>query len=142
MMRDTFPQLVPGKVPEDRKLWEISRFAVDQDHNSSDGFLSATTARLLIGLAETGLAMGLDGFIAVVDLRMERIVKRTGWPIRRIEQPTRVGCTRALAIHLPVNQETIALMKRKNIHLFPSEVHIAALVIRENNRIITPNSSV
>lgn len=129
MLRDIFPFLMDNPVPSASDLWEISRFAVDTQQIMTNGYLSSLTTELLIGLAIIGERMNLRGYIAVVDLRMERIVRRTAWPIRRIGQPKRVGSTTAVAIELPTNRSVIQRMMEKNTL---TSIEFAPLPMLEN----------
>jgi acyl homoserine lactone synthase len=114
MVSDVFDFLL-GDTPVPRRLdiWEISRFAVARDQVSSS-VISNRTSALLCGLLEFGLIAGLRTFVAVIDVRMERIIRMAGWPLKRLCQPQRIEDTRALVIKVGINAEILATIKKKS----------------------------
>ena len=45
-MKDTFPELLHGEpAPEDPRIWELSRFAIETEGQQSFGFSSIATAK-------------------------------------------------------------------------------------------------
>lgn len=87
MLRDTFPILLDGEpAPRSDRIWESSRFALDipSDAPKASGGLAAATYELFAGMIECGLSMHLTEIVTVTDARMERILRRAGWPLRRI----------------------------------------------------------
>lgn len=113
MLRDTFPQLLNGaEAPCDPRIWESSRFALDINHGNQGRAISRSTAMLFAGVIEFGLAKGLNGIVTVTDLRVERILKRSGWPLERIGNPTPIGNTTAVAGYLPTTWETLDSVRK------------------------------
>ncbi|SFV19214.1 acyl homoserine lactone synthase [Bradyrhizobium arachidis] len=110
MLRDTFPSLLDGSPFEpDRSIWESSRFALDVDfdtHTAVKG-LSSATYELFAGMIEFGLSRRLTGIITVTDARMERILRRAGWPLRRVGQPRTLGSTLAVAGYLEISMDCL-----------------------------------
>jgi N-acyl-L-homoserine lactone synthetase len=51
--------------------------------------------------------------VTVTDTRMERVLRRAGWPLERLAPPQRVGKTMALAGFLHGSRETLAAMYRQ-----------------------------
>src|ERR1700709_2615002 len=85
MLRDIFPSFVTkAAVPRGKQVWEASRFAVDRNTTAAEAGLSQTTYDLLIGVLKFGLSNGITTIACVVDVRMERILRRAGW---RLERP-------------------------------------------------------
>ncbi|TIW24528.1 MAG: conjugal transfer protein TraI [Mesorhizobium sp.] len=100
MLRDTFPILLEGKTaPEHPNAWESSRFALDIGSSAPKGAggIAIATYELFAGMIELGLSRQLSHIVTVTDLRMERILRRAGWPLERIGEPHTIGVTRALA---------------------------------------------
>ncbi len=114
MVSDVFDFLLDDEpVPCRYKTWEISRFAVAKDQVSST-IISNRTSALLCGLLEFGLATGLRSFVAVVDVRMERIIRMAGWPLKRLCPPQKLGVTKALVIEVEINAIILATIERKS----------------------------
>lgn len=112
MLRDTFPQLLEEvDAPSDAKIWESSRFALDVNHANNGRAISQSTAMLFAGVLEFGLANGLTDIVTVTDLRVERIMKRSGWTMTRLGQPQAIGNTKAIAGRLSVTWEDLARVR-------------------------------
>jgi len=114
MLREVFPRLLDGKtVPEDRGIWESSRFALDLtgDGHGMIGGLAQPTIELFAGMIEFGLSRSLIDIVTVTDLRVERILRRACWPLRRIAEPQSIGSTVAVAGYLEVSVEALASVR-------------------------------
>jgi acyl homoserine lactone synthase len=104
MLRDIFPSLVTeAAVPRSERVWEASRFAASGNSTAAEAGLSQTTYDLLIGVLKFGLSNGISTIACVVDARMERILRRAGWPIERLGPARRIGNTIAMAGQLDVS---------------------------------------
>jgi len=113
MLRDTFPQLLKdGKAPEGPRTWECSRFALDVNHANNGRAISQSTSMLFAGMLEFGLSKGLTDLVVVTDLRIERILKRSGWIMERLGEPQAIGNTIAIAGRLNVTWETLARVRK------------------------------
>mgnify|MGYP002784091661 FL=1 len=110
MLADTFPELLDGgSAPSCDSIAESSRFCVDTSATDTvtEGGLRQATFMLFAGMLEWGRARDLRSIATVTDVRMERILRRAGWPLDRLGKPRRVGVTVAVAGLLPI--ETAAL---------------------------------
>src|ERR1700719_2068777 len=90
MLRDTFPVLLDGAAaPTSPAIWESSRFALDLHPNTPKAThgLATATYELFAGMIEFGLSRQLTDIVTVTDARMERILRRAGWSLRRIGKP-------------------------------------------------------
>jgi acyl homoserine lactone synthase len=108
MLRNSFPMLLASNAPpESACIWEASRFALDMQPNSQKTRhgLSASTFELFSAMVEFGLARNLTDIVAVVDIRMERILRRAGWSLRRIHDSQRIGNTQTVAGLLEVSSK-------------------------------------
>jgi acyl homoserine lactone synthase len=115
MLRDTFPALLDGRsAPASPKIWESSRFALDAVPNPSKaaGGLARATYELFAGMIEFGLSRRLTDIATVTDIRMERILRRAGWPLVRIGQPRMLDATLAVAGYLKVSVDSLARVRR------------------------------
>jgi acyl homoserine lactone synthase len=114
MLRDTFPALLHGNpTPASPAIWESSRFALDVPENSpkSAGGMAVGTYELFAGLVEFGLAKRLREIVTVTDVRLERILRRASWPLRRIGPPVQVGNTQAVAGFLEVSRAALQRLR-------------------------------
>lgn len=94
MIRDTFPIFLDGQaVPRSDQVWESSRFVLDvpPDAPKAGGGLASATYELFAGMIEFGLSIHLDEIVTVTDARMERVLRRAGWPLRPIGKPRPLG---------------------------------------------------
>jgi acyl homoserine lactone synthase len=115
MLRDAFPALLGGEPsPESPDIWESSRFALDIDHQRGGGAraLAASTYELFTGMVEFGLARNLNWIVTVTDARMERILRRAGWPLERIGRALPIGNTTAVAGYLEISRAALARLRQ------------------------------
>jgi acyl homoserine lactone synthase len=113
MLRETFPMLLDGvPAPASPAIWESSRFALDLDPGipKTHG-LAVATYELFAGMIEFGLSRHLSEIVTVTDARMERILRRAGWPLRRIGKPCALGSTLAVAGYLETSIESLARVR-------------------------------
>ena len=115
MLRDVFPELLAGTpTPADKEIWESSRFALDVQPTAGEmsGGLATATYELFAGMIEFGLSRSLIDIVTVTDVRIERILRRAGWPLRRIAEPRTIGNTKAVAGYLEVSPEALLSVRR------------------------------
>jgi acyl homoserine lactone synthase len=114
MLRDTFPILLDGApAPADAAIWESSRFSIDRGPTTAKaaGGLARATFELFAGVIEFGLSRRLTDIVTVTDARMERILRRAGWPLRRIGNVRALGTTLAVAGYLDVSIQSLACVR-------------------------------
>jgi acyl homoserine lactone synthase len=114
MLRDVFPILLDGApAPTSAMIWESSRFALDlhPDTPKSSHGLATATFELFAGMIEFGLSRQLTEIVTVTDARMERILRRAGWPLRRIGRPHALDNTLAVAGYLESSIESLARVR-------------------------------
>ena len=115
MLADTFPQLLTGeRPPRSNRIFESSRFCVDTTlaAEASGSGLSRATFILFAAMIESLAMLNADSIVTVTDTRMERILRRAGWPLERLAPPQRVGETMALAGFLHGSVDTLESMYR------------------------------
>ena len=114
MLRDTFPLLLDGQpAPASDTIWESSRFGVDlwsRDEKTGRSIARATY-ELFAGMIEFGLMRQLTDIVTVTDARMERILCRARWPLRRLGSPRAIGKTLAVAGYLEVSRERVQCVR-------------------------------
>lgn len=134
MLADTFPALLGGHaVPCSERILESSRFCVDTKLASelAENGLNRATVILFAAMIEGARAVNAESIVTVTDVRMERILRRVGWPLERIAPPQRLGQTMALAGYLHATDDALAAMYRNAdvkgpVLLAPHSVRAAA----------------
>jgi N-acyl-L-homoserine lactone synthetase len=117
MLRDVFSRcLPPGMDVRSPIVWESTRFCVDSERAAQRGTngLTEITGALLSSLIEIGVLAGLSHIVTVIDVRMERILRRAGCPIERLGLPVDYGGTMTLAILMECSDSAIAEIQEKN----------------------------
>jgi acyl homoserine lactone synthase len=114
MLRDIFPSFVTrAAVPRGDLVWEASRFAVSGNTTAAEAGLSQTTYDLLIGVLKFGLSNGISTIACVVDIRMERILRRAGWKLERLGPAHRIGNNTAIAGQLDVSAQILRQLEAR-----------------------------
>lgn len=114
MLRDTFPVLLGrSSAPSSGSIWESSRFALDIAADAPKGShgIARATYELFAGMIEFGISRQLTNIVTVTDARMERILRRAGWALRRLGNPYNLGSTLAVAGYLEISLETLAVVR-------------------------------
>jgi N-acyl-L-homoserine lactone synthetase len=115
MLADTFPELLGGQPPpHNEKILESSRFCVDTKLASelAENGLNRATFILFAAMIEGARAVNAESIVTVTDTRMERILRRAGWPLERIAPAQQLGKTMALAGYLQASDQALAAMYR------------------------------
>ena len=115
MLAETFPSLLGGHTaPRSERILESSRFCVDTKLAAElvENGLNRGTFILFAAMIESLHAANANSIVTVTDTRMERILRRAGWPLERIAPPQRIGQTTALAGFLHASDEALAAMYR------------------------------
>lgn len=114
MLADTFYELLPdGMKVKSSTVWESSRYCVDTELAAqwSEKGLHKATAELLLALCEIGIDVGLTHIVTVIDLRMERILRRMRCFGDRIGMPKRYGAVTALAGLWDTSEEMLSRLR-------------------------------
>lgn len=109
MLERTFPQLLAnGSLSRSTAMIESSRFCVDTTSPTgrAGAHLHPATLTMFAGIIEWSMANGYDEIVTATDLRFERILKRAGWPMKRLGEPSAIGNTVAVAGHLPADRKS------------------------------------
>lgn len=91
MLERTFPQLLAaGSLSATTAMVESSRFCVETTlpTRRAGGQLHLATLTMFAGIIEWSMANGYDEIVTATDLRFERILKRAGWPMTRLGEPS------------------------------------------------------
>ena len=116
MLVDTFSHLLgDSTAPRDARVLESSRFCVDTSTHVDlgRGGLSRATFLLFAGMLEEMRRCGAKSIVTVTDARMERILRRAGWPLERLSEPQLLGQTSALTGFLHDSDQALQAMYRQ-----------------------------
>ncbi|WP_312223656.1 acyl-homoserine-lactone synthase [Rhizobium rhizoryzae] len=106
MLEKVFPQLLgTEKLPTHPRMVESSRFCVDTNaaaEREQAGLHSATLA-MFAGIVEWSVLNGYREIVTATDVRLERILRRAGWPLRRLGSPAQINETKSVAGLLPAD---------------------------------------
>ncbi|SIR33447.1 acyl homoserine lactone synthase [Rhizobium sp. RU35A] len=106
MVEQVFPQLLgTEKLPKHNRMIESSRFCVDTNaaaEREQAGLHSATLA-MFAGIVEWSILHGYQEIVTATDVRLERILRRAGWPLSRLGPPAQINETKSVAGLLPAN---------------------------------------
>lgn len=110
MLKDTFPQLLHGvQAPQDPAIWEMSRLAVMPSDSSerTQVALNTITFAMIRSVYQFSIQRGIQKYILVTSVALERLLKRIGFPIYRFEnhKPQRVGKVLTVACYVDINNE-------------------------------------
>lgn len=106
MLKDTFPQLLYGQpAPEDPKVWELSRFAIEADGPQGFGF-SGISLDALREIVSFGDKMGIEHYVTVTTASIERMMRRAGFAVTRFGPPMRIGVENAVALNFDIGEQT------------------------------------
>ncbi len=108
MLRDTFPELLRGEsAPSDSHVWELSRFAVATPGNAAEkqAPLNDVTLGMIRKVYDFALAHEIREYVTVTSVALERLLKRTGLPIRRFGdgKAQKIGKVLTVACHVDIN---------------------------------------
>lgn len=114
MLGDVFPYLLDGAAPQDKAIWESSRFALELAPGAvrSGRGLAEATYELFAGMIEFGLSRSLSAIVTVTDVRIERILRRAEWPLRRMGDVQQIGSTHAVAGSLEISHQALGRLRR------------------------------
>lgn len=109
MLKDSFPQLLHGQpAPEDPKIWELSRFAIETEGRHSFGF-SEVAMESIGEIIAYGHKMGIDQYVTVTTTAIERLLRRAGVVTSRFGPPIQIGVENAIALYVDIEKTYVAL---------------------------------
>jgi acyl homoserine lactone synthase len=106
MLESIFPQLLESAhLRVHPRMIESSRFCVDTEatgRQQQSGLHTATLA-MFAGIVEWSILNGYSEIVTATDVRLERILRRAGWPLKRLGSPVQINETRSIAGVLPAD---------------------------------------
>lgn len=111
MLRDTFPALLAGETaPNSERIWDISRLAVARPETESGGVagINDTTVDIVLAVLDYALDHGVDRYVAVISVALERILRRIGLRLTRFgdRRARRMGKALSVAVWIDVDAAT------------------------------------
>ena len=106
MLKDTFPELLHGRpAPNDPRIWELSRFAIEAEGPQGFGFsgISLEAARKIVTFGD---CMGIKHYLTVTTTSIERMMRRAGFAITRFGPSIRIGVEHAVAVDFDIGEQT------------------------------------
>lgn len=117
MLKDTFPQLLGGgKAPVADDIWEISRFAVTNTPylDTRYGF-GEISKDIIAATVDFALENQISSYVMVTSVSVERMTRKLGYQPVRMGPPQRIGRVSAVAVEIPIDENTCALASEHNL---------------------------
>jgi acyl homoserine lactone synthase len=117
MLEKLFPQLLElAALATHHRMIESSRFCVDTNTASEwrQAGLHTATAAMFAGIVEWSILNGYTEIVTATDVRLERILRRAGWPLNRLGLPIQINETRSIAGVLPADWQSFDRLRPGN----------------------------
>lgn len=114
MLQSVFPQLLrEGILPRAAAMIESSRFCVDTGYGEGrgEGAIHGATLAMFAGIVEWSMVNGYSEIVTATDVRLERILRRTGWALQRLGEPVMINETRSIAGILPADAKSFQRLR-------------------------------
>jgi acyl homoserine lactone synthase len=116
MLKDTFPELLHGTAaPEQERVWELSRFAIETEGDSKFGFAERAIAAMR-GIVEFADKQGIDKYVTVTTTAIERLLRHTGVETSRVGPSLQIGVERAVALEIHLGEKTRSALFGNAMH--------------------------
>lgn len=111
MLRDLWPELVDGPLPNSDDVWEGTRFGVDS--RLPPNVRQAISRKLVAGCQEFGLAHGLKAMIVLMPpLILRSVIKRAGCDLQPLGSVMRRGGIPVQAAMVPISETALFAVRR------------------------------
>ncbi len=118
ILADLYPFLCDGPVPRGPTTWEITRFCLDRHQHAADRRLARN--QLVTALANHALTNGISDYTGVAEFGWFSQIQEFGWQCHPLGVPARERDSMLAALHIRIDQETIAGLKRAGVYAPPS----------------------
>jgi acyl homoserine lactone synthase len=109
MLHDVFPELLDGApAPAHPRVWEVSRFAVDDAHTQGRYGFSTVPQEMLRAVVRFCAAQGIEALVGVTSAAFARMLGGIGFEVQVLGRPRRIGRVQSLAFRLPIDARTAA----------------------------------
>jgi N-acyl-L-homoserine lactone synthetase len=107
MLKSVFPELLQGEdAPEDKEIWEISRFAVRKGSSEDTrGYMNMLTIDLVRSFWDFAQIYNVKQFVTVTTVSCERLLRQLGVNLRRFGegQAMQIGKEKSVALWIEVD---------------------------------------
>lgn len=101
------PLLHGARAPRAPWIWEISRFAVDTDSDARGSFgFNAVAKDLIRATTQFAVDNGIDQYVIVVSVAIERLLRNLGLKLDRYGPPVRIGRVSTVACRIDIDAHT------------------------------------
>lgn len=110
MLKDVFPQLLHGQpVPRHKNIWELSRFAVSSAETEGSNFgFNETPVRMMQRAFEFAKEHGIESYVTVTTVAVERLIRSLGIAVHRFGPPMRIGRVMTVGCWIDIDSQTEA----------------------------------
>lgn len=108
MLKTVFQELLGEQVaPNDPKIIELSRFAVEKHSSKMNESASEITMKLFEAIYVHAVKHDITEYVTVTSIAIERFLKRIKVPCHRIgdEQVHLLGATKSVVLSMPINEQ-------------------------------------
>lgn len=113
MLKDSFAQLLHGQqAPQNERIWELSRFAIETSANPRFGF-SEITMESIAEIIRYGHHAGIDQYVTVTTTAIERLLRRAGVFTTRFGSPLQIGVEKAVALYVDIEATYAAMFEAR-----------------------------
>jgi len=121
MLRDTFPELLRGEIaPAEDDVWELSRFAISPLGSADTRQVNfrPVTFDMMREVVEYGMRAGIEQYVSVTSVSLERLLRRVGIPMRRFGdgKAVRIGKVLSVAVWIDVNEHSLQAVSPGQTH--------------------------
>jgi N-acyl-L-homoserine lactone synthetase len=106
ILNEIFPSLVRGTLPRSPRIFEVTRFAVDQRKERISGCSDLRTS-LLWGIQAAALAIGAERLVSVSYMHLEPMLFKAGYSFRRLGEMIDIDGTPTVALEHEVSVDVL-----------------------------------
>lgn len=107
MLKSIFPELLQGEeAPENKEIWEISRFAVRKGSSEDTrGYMNMVTIDLVKSFWDFAQTYNVKQFVTVTTVSCERLLRQLGVNLRRFGEgkAVQIGKEKSVALWIEVD---------------------------------------
>lgn len=107
MLRELWPDLLCGEVPDSPQVWEATRFGIDEDLEPA--VKRRVSAEIIAGCLEFGMALGLERYLVLSPhMILRRTIGGAGCAVRRLGESRTLTSYPVSAAEIQVCAEALA----------------------------------
>lgn len=114
ILADLYPHLCAGPVPRGETVREITRFCLDRHQRAAERRCARN--QLVTALANHALANGITAYTGVAEQDWFEQIRLFGWACEALGQPLRHGTRWLRALHIVIDDQTIAGLRHGGVH--------------------------